>query len=192
MKLSDWAASQGISYYTAWRWFKTGQLPVKAIKTPSGSILIEPDSLEETSHSVCIYARVSSHEKKDDLERQAQRCIEFARARGWEVELAVKEIASGMNDSRPKLEKLLKSRPTRILVEHKDRLTRFGFTYFETLLPMIGCELVVMDRDAEETADLMKDLISIITSFACRMYGLRRGRSKAAKIKRVLCEERAR
>lgn len=76
-------------------------------------------------------------------------------------------------------------------MEHKDRLTRFGFNYFELLLPKLGCELVVMDRDEEEKSDLMKDLVAIIYSFAARIYGLRRGRQQAQKAKEALCAELA-
>lgn len=90
-----------------------------------------------------------------------------------------------MNDARPKLTKLLEENPSRILVEHKDRLTRFGFHYFEILLPKINCELVI-NRDLEEKSDLLKDLVSVVTSFCCRLYGLRRGKNKVAKIKHEL------
>lgn len=91
-----------------------------------------------------------------------------------------------MNDHRPKLKKLVASNPSRLVVEHKDRLTRFGFGYFEQWLPMIGCELVVMNRDKEEKDDLLKELIAIITSFCCRLYGLRRGQRKAKDIQALL------
>lgn len=192
MKLSDWAKQQGIAYQTAWRWFKTGKLPVKASQSPSGTILVEPTALPTSAPSAWIYARVSSPEKKGDLSRQAARCEEFCRAKGWTIEKVIKEVASGMNDNRPKLKQLLLSRPSRLVVEHKDRLTRFGFGYFETLLPMLGCELVVINRDVEEKDDLMKDFIAMISSFACRLYGLRRGHQQASQIKKLLlCEEPA-
>jgi putative resolvase len=77
-------------------------------------------------------------------------------------------------------------------VEHKVRLTRFGFNYFEVLLPKLGCELVVIDRDEEEKSDVMQDLVPIIYSFAARPYGLRRGRQKAKQVKEALCGEPAR
>jgi Predicted site-specific integrase-resolvase len=94
-----------------------------------------------------------------------------------------------MNERRPKLHKLLAVKPSRIVVEHKDRLTRFGCGYLEQLLPMLGCERVVINRDSEEKDDLLKDLVAVITSFCCRLYGLRRGSRKAAQLKRVICEE---
>ena len=188
MKLSDWAKAQGISYQTAWRWFKTGRLPVNATQMPSGTILVVPDAPTAKQRRAAVYARVSSPEKKGDLERQAVRCIEFCQARGWTVERVVKEVASGMNDSRPKLARLLRDKPPRLVVEHKDHLTQFGFGYFELLLPMLDCELVVINRDAEEQDDLLKDLVAVITSFCCQLYGLRRGQRKAQEVKRLLCD----
>ena len=112
----------------------------------------------------------------------------FCLAQGWSVEGVYSEIASEMNDKRRQLTRLLNNRPSKIVIEHKDRLTRFGFAYFELLLPKLGCELVVVDRDTEEKADLMKDLIAIIYSFAARIYGLRRGREKARRAREVLCD----
>lgn len=188
MKLSEWAKLQGVSYKTAWNWFKAGKLPVKAVQTETGTILVEPVLSSAESKSAWVYARVSSPEKKGDLDRQAERCVSFCAASGWTVEAVIKEVASGMNDNRPKLRKLIAAKPARIVVEHKDRLTRFGFGYFEQLLPMVGCALVVVNRDKEEKDDLLKDLVAIITLFCCRLYGLRRGQRKAAEIKR-LCEE---
>ncbi|MBV8226148.1 MAG: IS607 family transposase [Verrucomicrobia bacterium] len=189
MRLKDWADSEGIAYQTAWRWFKAGKLPYPAIKTPTGAILIYPpeeEAIRPVNGKAWLYARVSSHDKRDDLVRQIERLKAFCVSRGWEIEAVYSEIASGMNDKRRQLTWLLNKRPERIVVEHKDRLTRFGFAYFELLLPKLGCEMVVIDRDLEEKSDLMKDLIAVIYSFAARIYGLRRGREKARRAKEVL------
>jgi predicted site-specific integrase-resolvase len=153
---------------------------VSAKQAASGTILVEP-TVSKSSRCI-IYARVSSYEKKDDLKRQAERCSEFCRVKGWVIDAVVTEVGSGMNDSRRKLQKILHDPPTILVVEHKDRLTRFGFAYMETLLPKLGCELVVIHRDEEEQSDLMKDLISVITSFCCRLYGMRRGYKKAKEV----------
>lgn len=191
MKLSKWAKQQGISYTTDWRWFKNNKLPVKAIKTSSGTIFVEPD-LSQNPSSIkknSIYARVSSNDKKDDLKRQTERIRTFCEKNGWVVNQEVSEIDSGLNDRRKKLITLIKSRPDRIVVEHKDLLTRFGFNYFEELLPLLGIELVVINRDLEEEQDLVKDLVAIITSFCCRLYGARRGQNKSNKIKNIIKED---
>lgn len=188
MKLSKWAKEQGITYVTAYRWFCNGQIP-NSKQMPTGTIIILPPNETLKSEKVVIYTRVSSYEKKDDLDRQVQRCETFCNNKGLIIEKVIKEIASGMNDNRPKLKKLISEKPTHIVIEHKDRLTRFGFHYFEQLLPMIGCKLTVINEDKEDENDLMKDLISIITSFCCRLYGLRRGQNKATKIKKELIDK---
>lgn len=182
MKLSVWAKQQGVTYRTAYNWFRSGKLPCPSTQLPTGTIIVHPEVSTKPNTNVFIYARVSSYDRKEGLIGQVERCEEFARARGLEVHKVVKEVASGMNDSRTKLIKMLQSKPTTIIVENKDRLTRFGFNYLESLLSQQGCEILVINRDREDEHDLMKDLISIITSFCCRLYGLRRGQNKAKRI----------
>ena len=186
MKLSKWAKLQGIHYTTALRWFHENNIP-NAKQLPTGTIIVNEKEhfVNETNKEVDVYCRVSSHDKKDDLERQSLRCLEFCSAQGLVVRKVYKEVASGMNDKRPKLTKLLNSNPQHIVVEHKDRLTRFGFNYFEIFLPKNNCQLTVINRDHEEEADLIKDLVSIITSYCCRLYGIRKGQNKANRIKEV-------
>ena len=144
MKLSTWAKKQGISYRTAWRWFKEGKLPVAAEQTKTGTILIK-DEIPEINH-VAIYARVSSADQKKDLERQIARLVLFANANGWVVAHTITEIGSGLNGHRPKLIKLLTNSNIKIiLVEHRDRLMRFGAEYVEAGLAAEGRRLIVAD-----------------------------------------------
>lgn len=185
MKLSVWAEKQGIAYITAWRMFHENKLPVKAYQLPTSTIIVQEDEKsKQTQEKIVVYGRVSSHNKKEDLERQISTCEQFAFNNGWCVNKTYKEIASGMNDKRKTLYKMLESNPDKIIVTHKDRLTRFGFNYLEYLLKEKGCEIIVINRDKEDERDLMKDLASIITSFCCRLYGLRRGKMKAKTIKK--------
>lgn len=188
MKLSQWAIKNGLTYQTAFNLFKAGKLPGKVVQLETGTILVdECDSpISKENIKTYIYCRVSSHVKKDDLNRQAERCEEFCRANGWAVERVLKEIASGMNDKRSKLYSLFDTTPKRIVVEHKDRLTRFGFNYFDKLLPLLNYELIVIHRDTEDQDDLMKDLVAIITSFCCRLYGMRRGTAKGKAVKKII------
>lgn len=83
---------------------------------------------------------------------------------------------------------MMYSRPTRIVVENKDRLTRFGYEYISKLYAEHG-EIVVMNPNDNDEHDLMQDMISIVTSFCCRLYGMRRAKNKVDKIKKALEEE---
>lgn len=133
MKLSQYAKQQGISYRTALRWFRDGT--IKGYQAPSGTIIVIEREPVVAAQKVAIYASVSSVEQKANLERQAERLSQYGEVRGYQVSHVVKEIASGVNDSRPKLLGLLKDTSTTVIVvEHRDRLTRFGFHSIEALL----------------------------------------------------------
>lgn len=177
MKLSEYARQNSITYQTAWRHFKEGL--VKGKQLPTGTIVIEPESRPSKT---AIYARVSSHQQKDNLERQVERLSEFCISNGWVVDKVVKEIGSGLNDNRKKLLKLLENGNVgRIVVEDKDRLTRFGFSFMEKLLKVQGRELVVVNKSTTDKEDLLQDFQSIIYSLCARLYGKRRARNKAKK-----------
>lgn len=98
MKLSDWAKKQGISYRTAWRWFKEGKLPVEAVQTPTGTILIK--EVAAKPFQVAIYARVSSSDQKSDLDRQISRLVVFANSKKWLIAESIVEIGSALNGHR--------------------------------------------------------------------------------------------
>ncbi|MEA3254561.1 MAG: hypothetical protein U9Q22_01870 [Candidatus Altiarchaeota archaeon] len=96
-------------------------------------------------------------------------------------------MGSGINDNRKKLQKILREgKATCIIVEHKDRITRLGYSYLETLLAHIGCRIEVVNKTEGGKEDLMQDLISIITSFCARYYGLRRNKRKTEQIIKTL------
>jgi len=109
MKLSVYARKLGISYCTAHRWFKAGKVPGYQVDT--GTILVTDPLVEVLSttypQKVAIYSRVSAAENKDNLEGQAKRQTNYCTAKGYRVAAVVKEIGSGVNDTRPKLLKLL-------------------------------------------------------------------------------------
>lgn len=179
MKLSTWAKNRGISYRTAWRWFKEGTLPVIAEQTASGTILIKEPSSD--SNQVAIYARVSSSDQKDDLERQVGRLLLFANSQKWIVVETITEIGSAFNGHRPKLKKLLLNSNIKIIiVEHRDRLIRFGAEYIESTLESQGRKLVVADP-GELKDDLVQDMIEVLTSFCARLYGRRSAKNKAKR-----------
>lgn len=111
-------------------------------------------------------------------------------ARGYQVSQVVKEIASGVNDSRPKLLSLLKETSiTTIVVEHRDRLTRFGFHYLETLLQAQGRTIEVVNVAENDKEDLIADLVAIVYSFTARLYGQRRAKRKTEALVEQLKSE---
>lgn len=183
MKLSTYAQKLGIKYKTAWLWFNSGKL--KGYKTPSGTIIVtELDSTKESHHKVVTYARVSSNEMKDILERQSQRLNDYCASKGWKISESVKEIGSGLNDSRPKLLRILSDTSiTTIVVEHKDRLTRFGANYIQSLLKSQNRTLEIINEAENGKEDLLNDLTSVIYSMCARLYGRRRAKRKADFVK---------
>ena len=183
MKLSDYAKQQGVRYETAWRWFRDGK--IAGHRVGKHTILVDEEKSGTSSQPerVAIYARVSSAEKKPNLDRQAERLVAYCSAKGYQVAKVVKEIGSGVNDARPKLLALLEDTSiTLIVVEHKDRLSRFGVRYIETLLRVQGRRLEIVNESENDTEDLLADLTAILYSFCARMYGLRRAKHKTEKI----------
>jgi len=179
-KISEYAKLNHVQYRTVWNWIKQGK--VKIERTETGRVLIVVDEPINDS-IVVIYARVSSSENKDNLERQAQRLIDYANAKGYKVEKVVKEVGSGLNDNRPKLQSILADKSINlILVEHKDRLTRFGFNYIQTLLANSNRTVEVVNNLENPKEDLIADFTSVITSFCARIYGQRRSKRKTEKL----------
>ena len=159
----------------------------------TGTILVMGDEPEkQASTKVAVYARVSSAENKSHLDSQAERLVAYCAARGYPVAKVVKEVGSGINDSRPKFLALLADQGIgMIVVEHQDRATRFGFRYIETLLKAQGRTLEVVNQAENSTEDLLADLSAIIYSFCARLYGQRRAKRKTEKIVQELEAEHA-
>lgn len=174
MKLSDYAKQKGISYRSAHRMWKRGEL--KGYQLSTGTIIIDN---EINNNGVVIYARVSSSENQCNLDSQAQRLVLYCEAKGYQIISVIKEVGSGVNDNRKKLIQLLnRDDYYLIVVEHKDRLTRIGFNYLKVLLNKQGKDIEVVNLAIDENSDIMQDFISIITSFCARIYGLRRRKRK--------------
>ena len=186
IKLSDYAKLYGYRYQTVWNKFKEGKIP-GAFKNEYGSVYVNIDEDNDLTGKVTIYARVYSSENKANLDKQVERLTQYAIMRGYNIVQTVTEIGSGINDKRPKLEKLLRSSGySKIIVEHKDRLTRFGFNYIETLLSTKGISIEIVNPSVNDESNLMEDLVSIIYSFSARIYGLRRSTRKTEKIIEIL------
>jgi putative resolvase len=177
VKLTEWAREQGVSYRTALNWFHAGTLPVPARQLPTGTILVDPPV--NAAGTAVAYCRVSSADQRADLERQAGRVAEECGTRGITLAATVTEIGSGLNGNRVKLRKLLADPAvTVIVVEHRDRLARFGVEHLEAALSATGRRIVVLNP-AEVKDDLVRDMVEVLTSMCARLYGRRSARKRA-------------
>ena len=184
MKLSHYAKKMGLDYRTVWNWYKEGKIP-NAYQTHSGTIIIPDEEIEhKQAYGVILYARTSSSQNKELLDNQVERLKNYATSRGYKIKQIVKEFGSGLNDERKQLSKILQDNQyDKIIVEHKDRLTRFGFNWIQLLT---GNRIEVINEAKEKDEDIIKDLISIIHCFSTRIYGLRRSQRFDTKIRQVI------
>ncbi|MGW2520380.1 IS607 family transposase [Streptomyces sp. NPDC001617] len=148
MNLTEWAKTQGVHPQTAYRWFREGTLPVPAQRVGPRTILVNIDAntTTEAIGGLGLYARVSSHDQKTDLERQVARLLAWAVKTGHRVVRVEAEIASGMNGCRSKARRLLADpNVTCVVVEHQDRLGRMNVELVEAALSATGRRLLVLD-----------------------------------------------
>lgn len=180
VKLSEWARRNGVHYKTAWKWFKDGTLPVPARQTATGTILVD-EPASASAEGVVLYARVSSSDQREDLERQVGRLAAWATQQGLGVTGTVAEVGSGLNGSRAKLKRLLADPAVgTVVVEYRERLARFGVEYVEAVLRAQGRRLVVVE-DREVDDDLVRDITEVLTSMCARLYGRRSARRRAER-----------
>lgn len=142
--------------------------------------------LTENKIGVAIYARVSSQDQKSkgDLDRQKCRVLEYCVKNKYDVLYILEEVGSGLNDNRKKfhnlLELIIEKKIDRIVVEHKDRLTRFNFEVIKKLADGFGVEIEVIDIELNKTfeEELVSDIVSLMASFSARLYGKRSSRNR--------------
>ncbi|MGH3828755.1 MAG: IS607 family transposase [Pseudonocardiaceae bacterium] len=188
MNLTEWARSEGVHPQTAYRWFREGTLPVPAVRVNQRTVLVNPGGGEDPVGGVGLYARVSSHDQRADLDRQVARLSEWAASVGVSVVRVEAEVGSGMNGSRRKVRRLLADpKVMLVVVEHRDRLGRMNTELVESALSAHGRRLVVLDG-GEVDDDLVRDMVEVLTSFCARLYGRRSARNRA--IKAVGCAQR--
>lgn len=194
VSISTAAKALGVTPLTLRRWDETGKLKPDAV-TEGGrrrydlsrlrpELYHNPDPAERKT---VAYARVSSHDQKPDLERQAQVLEAYCAAQGWTFEV-VTDLGSGMNYRKKGLQRLLddiiENRVGRLVLTHKDRLLRFGAELIFTICEIRGVEVVILNRgeDTSFEQDLAEDVLEIITVFSARLYGARS--RKSAKMMR--------
>jgi len=181
----------GVSYPTLRRWIKEGR--IRAIQTLGGKYRIPESEVRRLLSGsgvvgkevrAVIYVRVSSSDQRSDLERQTQYLMQYCSAKGYRVVDVLSDVASGLRTDRKGLQKLfnyvVNKQVDVVVVTYKDRLTRFGFEYLEHFFKQYGVNVEVAfgeePRDAYQ--ELVEDLITIVTSFAGKLYGMRSHRKK--------------
>ena len=194
IKAGEAARILGVTVQTLRRWEKTGQLlPDK--KSEGGTRYYDIDRLLGVSSKEDTltygYARVSSHDQKEDLQRQKQVLSTYCAVHGWNYEI-ISDLGSGMNYKKKGLKNLLDAilsrNIKRLVITHKDRLLRFGAELIFTLCEIHHVEVVIINQgeDLSFEEDLAKDVLEIITVFSARLYGARSHKNKklleAAKV----------
>jgi putative resolvase len=192
VKLAEWARANGVHPQTAYRWFRQDTMPVPARRLPSGTILVEAPGSSSPAGRAVVYARVSAHDQRAELDRQVARLTAWATGQGVAVAEVVTEVGSAINGKQPKLKRLLADpQATTIVVEHRDRLARFGVELLEAALSAQGRKLVVVDpgeTSDDLVGDMVGDMIDVLISFCARLYGRRGARNRAMRA--VTCAKR--
>lgn len=189
--IGKFASEIGVSQQTLRNWHKSGTLVPDKV-TLGGTRFYSNNQLlqylgkyKQPDKKNYIYARVSSNNQKDDLENQLDFLKTYANAKGIITE-ELKDIGSGLNYNRKNWNKLLelvqKGQVEKIIIAHKDRFIRFGYDWFEKFCNLNGCNIIVVNNEKlSPQEELVQDLISIIHVFSCRIYGLRKYKSKIDK-----------
>jgi putative resolvase len=159
------------------------------VRVNQRTVLVSPDApTEPAAAAYGLYARVSSDDQREDLDRQVTRLTTWAADAGGQVVRVEAEVGSGMNGSRAKVRRLLADpKVTVVVVEHRDRLGRMNTELVESALSAHGRRLVVLDA-GEVADDLVRDMVEVLTGFCARLYGRRSARNRA--LKAVGCAKR--
>ena len=179
ISLTAWGRLYGFDKATTARMHHAGRLPpeLQVEHLPNGRyyVVVPP----EQDGRCAVYARVSSGGQMEDLDRQVGRVVEWATQRGYRPDEVVKEIGPGLNGNRLRLRRLVADHTAgTIVVEHRERLSRFGFEYLEAALSGRGARILVME-DAELEDELVRDVTEVMTSLCARLYGRRSARRRA-------------
>jgi predicted site-specific integrase-resolvase len=190
IKVGKAAHLLGVTIQTLHKWEETGEL-VPDRKSKSGTRYYDADKLLNLNNeggSTIAYARVSSHDQKNDLIRQIELLETFCAAKGWRFEI-ISDLGSGMNYRKQGLNKLLnlilKRKIQRLVLTHKDRLLRFGAELIFSMCEIQGIEIVIINKGEQPSfeEELSNDVLEIITVFSARLYG-----SRSHKHKKIIDE----
>jgi putative resolvase len=176
----------GVTTRTIQRWDKQGK--IKVVRTVGGRRRIPESEIKRIlglreERVVVGYARVSSTTQKDDLERQKQLLHNYAKDRGYDKVQILSDVGSGLNEKRKGFLKLLEMvterKVSKVIVVYKDRLTRFSFETLRKMFQAFGTEIEVINSEEKTPQEeLVEDLITIVSHFAGKLYGMRSHKCK--------------
>ena len=186
IRIGEAAAILGVRVETLRKWEASGEL-LPARRTKAGTRYYSVAELTGATAldapTIC-YARVSSHDRKEDLDRQQAALEAYCAAKGWRTE-TIKDLGSGMNYRKKGLQKLLelilRRKIRRLVITHKDRLLRFGAELVFALCEIRGVEIVIIHKGEQPSfeEELAQDVLEIITVFSARLYGARSKKHRA-------------
>lgn len=182
-RINEFAARIGRSTSTVRRWESEGKLIAKRL--PSGHRYFDESDVRAMlggapeRRLTVVYCRVSSAGQKDDLESQVKAMEAYCLAGAIAVDEWIKEVGGGMNFKRKQflhlLDRIQRGEISKVLIAHKDRLVRFGFDLLEHLAIEQGCEIVVVNQETlSPEQEMVEDLLAIVHTFSCRLYGMRK------------------
>ena len=199
VKIGEAAKILGVNPQTLRRWEEGGVIqPAK--RTPKGTRLYSLQELlgvNDLAYSTIAYARVSSSDQKEDLERQHAVLEAFCNKNGWQTEI-IRDLGSGMNYNKKGLlrllELLVRGQMSRLVITHKDRLLRFGGEIIFRICELKGIEVVIINKGEQPSfeEELTQDVLEIMTVFCAKLYGRRSHKSKkmAQEIEKIVSEEK--
>ena len=189
MKLSQYAKTVGVSYKTAYRWWKAGKLD--AYQLPSGTVVVQEEAGKAKAldlENAALYCRVSLVAQAVAAEQQLNRLRDFASAKGYRIAREVIEVAGSLDDQRPRLNRLLADTDISIIVvEYRNRLARYGFQQISQLLEAQGRRIeIVSPNEAEADEELAEDFLQALSVMAQQLYRRRKNRPTAQQIRQCL------
>lgn len=200
IKIGEASKLLGVNPQTLRRW-EDGGFIQPAKRTPKGTRLYSVQELlgaKDIQYPTIAYARVSSRDQKEDLERQHAVLEAYCSKNGWDT-IVIKDLGSGMNYKKNGLLELLEiivfGRAARIVLTHKDRLLRFGAEIIFRICEMKGIEVVIINKGEQPSfeEELTQDVMEIMTVFCAKLYGRRSHKSKkmAEAIQEIVGDEHA-
>jgi len=187
----------GVHIRTIQKWDKAGK--IRCVRTVGGKRRVPESEIKRIlgvheERKIVGYARVSSHARKGDLERQIELIRKYAEKRNWKVEI-LEDVGSGLKDDRRNFQKLLKmvmnKEVSKVVIAYPDRLTRFGFKTLEDFFKSYGTEIIVINKEGRSPREeLIEDLVTLTSHFAGKLYGMRSYKYKKVVegVKQLICD----